>query len=1077
MKKHLLLMSALACFAVSNTQAQTFTEWQDMSVNAVNTLPKHTTFFGYENEQVAWKGDITQSDNFLSLHGNWRFNWVENADQRPTDFFRSDFNDSQWKDFPVPGIWEVNGYGDPVYVNVGFAWRGHFDMPGKDYYQEGKWMMPVPVKDNHVGSYRRKVNIPDSWDGRQVIAHFGSATSCIYLWVNGQFVGYSEDSKVAAEFDITPYLNKGENLIAFQVFRWCDGSWCEDQDFWRLSGVARDTYLYTRDKEVHLDDLRLTPDLVNNYQDGTLRVNALMTGRANLALELYDADGNLVASGKIDSWKETAPRQGGITLTVANPKKWTAETPYLYTLLAKTQPAPAAKAKVKKGKKKANANNTSTNLSPTSLTYTQKVGFRKVELKNAQLLVNGQPIYIKGADRHEMDPDGGYVVSRERMIQDITIMKQFNINAVRTCHYPDDPVWYELCDQYGIYLCAEANQESHGFGYHKDKALSYTPLFSKQILERNQHNVQAHFNHPSIIMWSMGNETIDGPNFTAANKWIKGYDPSRPVHWERAQGGDNSDIQCPMYSSQEWCAKYADNPESTKPLILCEYSHAMGNSSGGFKEYWDAVRKYPKFQGGFIWDYVDQALHRHPSPNAQHPLSITLHPSSFIEYTYGGDYNDYDASDNNFNCNGLISPDRVPNPQMYEVGYFYQNIWAEPVDLWNGKISVRNENFFRDLSNVKMVWTLLADGEEVQTGEFSTLDIAPQQTREFTIPFKKNVAGELFLNIDFRLKEAEPLMEKNQIVAYRQILLPMQTTNNSMDDRAVSKVKAKKSKTGLELANRDVYLSFDQQTGFINQYLIGGKSILGDGGTMKPNFWRAVTDNDMGAGINKEYKIWENPAMNLTALRLEKKAGRVVAEYNMPDVQATLTLTYQLKTNGQLEVTSHLTPVTSQLSEIPPMFRFGLVVQLPYDMDKSLFYGRGPIESYCDRKESQRIGIYSQTADEQFYPYIRPQETGTKADMRWWQQTDGEGFGLKVTSDAPFYASALHYDVETLNDGDDKEQRHPEQMDRSRYTNLFLDGEHAGVGGVDSWSRSARALPQYQVKYGEKTFTVVFSPR
>ena len=376
-----------------------------------------------------------------------------------------------------------------------------------------------------------------------------------------------------------------------------------------------------------------------------------------------------------------------------------------------------------------------------------------------------------------------------------------------------------------------------------------------------------------------------------------------------------------------------------------------------------------------------------------------------------------------------------------------------------------------------MVWTLLADGEEVQTGEFSTLDIAPQQTREFTIPFKKNVAGELFLNIDFRLKEAEPLMEKNQIVAYRQILLPMQTTNNNIDDRAVSKVKAKKSKTGLELANRDVYLSFDQQTGFINQYLIGGKSILGDGGTMKPNFWRAVTDNDMGAGINKEYKIWENPAMNLTALRLEKKAGRVVAEYNMPDVQATLTLTYQLKTNGQLEVTSHLTPLASNLSDIPPMFRFGLVMQLPYTMDKSLFYGRGPIESYCDRKESQRIGIYSQTADEQFYPYIRPQETGTKADMRWWQQTDGEGFGLKVTSDAPFYASALHYDVETLNDGDDKEQRHPEQMDRSRYTNLFLDGEHAGVGGVDSWSRSARALPQYQVKYGEKTFTVVFSPR
>lgn len=1075
MKKHLFLLSALGWLTIGSMQAQTFTEWQDMSVNAVNTLPKHATFFGYENDQKALKGDMTKSENFLSLHGNWRFNWVENADQRPTDFFRTDFNDANWKPFPVPGIWEVNGYGDPVYVNVGFAWRGHFDMPGKDYYQEGKWTMPVPVKDNHVGSYRRTVNIPDSWDGKQVIAHFGSVTSCIYLWVNGQYVGYSEDSKVATEFDITPYLNKGANLIAFQIFRWCDGSWCEDQDFWRLSGVARDTYLYSRDKNAHLDDLRLTPDLVNNYQDGTLKVNALMTGRANLSLELFDADGNLVTSGTINAWNETAPKQGGITLNVANPKKWTAETPYLYTLVAKTLEAPAPKAKGKqKGKKGKVSTSNPTPFSPQIIT--QKVGFRKVELKNAQLLVNGQPVYIKGADRHEMDPDGGYVVSRERMIQDLQIMKRFNINAVRTCHYPDDPIWYELCDQYGIYLCAEANQESHGFGYEQNKALSYTPLFSKQILERNQHNVQAHFNHPSIIMWSLGNETIDGPNFAVANKWIKGYDPSRPVHWERAQGGDNSDIQCPMYSSQEWCAQYAANPESTKPLILCEYSHAMGNSSGGFKEYWDAVRKYPKFQGGFIWDFVDQALHRHPNPSNPTPLTPHLSPLTPIEYTYGGDYNDYDASDNNFNCNGLISPDRVPNPQMYEVGYFYQNIWAEPVDLWNGKISVRNENFFRDLSNVKMVWTLMADGKEVQTGEFSTLDIAPQQTREFTIPFKKSVAGELFLNIDFRLKEAEPLMEKNQIVAYRQIQLPQTTSVVEEPVATKGKVKAKKDKEVFTLANQDVQVCFDAQTGWLTRYTVKGKSMLADEGTLKPNFWRAVTDNDMGANINKEYKIWENPAMNLTSLRLEKKLGSVVAVYDMPDVKAQLTLTYQLKANGQLEVTSHLVPLAADFSEIPPMFRFGLLLQLPYTMDKSQFYGRGPIESYCDRKESQRVGIYSQTADEQFFPYIRPQETGTKADMRWWKQTDNTGFGLKVTSDTPFYASALHYDIEMLNDGDDKEQRHPEQMGRSKFTNLFLDGEHAGVGGVDSWSNKARALPQYQVKYGEKTFTVIFSP-
>ena len=1063
-------MGALSLLTAAVVQAQTFTEWRDMSVNAVNTLPKHTTFFSFENEQKALAGDKEQSANFLSLHGDWKFLWVEHADQRPTDFFRTDFDDTAWKTFPVPGIWEVNGYGDPVYVNIGFAWRGHFDMPAKDYYQEGKWEMPVPVKDNHVGSYRRIVSIPETWDGKQVVAHFGSVTSCVYLWVNGRFVGYSEDSKVAAEFDITPYLVKGENLIAFQVMRWCDGSWCEDQDFWRLSGVARDTYLYARDRETHLDDLRLTAGLTPDYQDGTLSVEALMTGKGCLMLELLDADGHIAATAQIDKWTGTAPRKGNVVMQVANPQKWSAEIPYLYTLKAKVMAEPSSAQQKGKTKKRSAGAKAVRQLVEVAST-TQRVGFRSVEIKDGQLLVNGQAVYIKGADRHEMDPDGGYVVSRERMIQDLTIMKQFNINAVRTCHYPDDPLWYDLCDQYGIYLCAEANQESHGFGYNSEKALSYTPLFSRQILERNQHNVMTHFNHPSIIMWSMGNETIDGPNFTATNKWIKGCDPSRPVHWERAQGGDNSDIQCPMYSTQEWCAKYASNPKSTKPLILCEYSHAMGNSSGGFKEYWDAVRKYPKFQGGFIWDFVDQALHRYPSSESQHP-------SSFVEYTYGGDYNNYDPSDNNFNCNGLVSPDRVPNPQMYEVGYFYQNIWAEPVDLWNGKISVRNENFFRDLSNVKMVWTLVADGKEVQTGEFATLDIGPQQTRELTIPYRKSCPGELFLNIDFRLKEAEPLMAKNQMVAYRQIQLPIHQVEE-VKALPKGKVKVRRDKASLTLSAQGVEATFDAATGLLNHYQAGGRDLLGEGGTLKPNFWRAVTDNDMGAGINKEYKVWRNPALMLTALRADKKQGCVVATYDMPDVKATLTLTYQLRTDGSLKVDAHFAPDASLQdadSPVPPMFRFGMVMQLPYGMDKSEFYGRGPVESYCDRKESQRIGLYTQTADEQFYPYIRPQETGTKADMRWWQQTDADGFGLKVTADKAFYASALHYDVETLDDGEAKEQRHPEQMKRSAYTNLYLDGEHAGVGGIDSWGYDARALPQYQVKYEKKTFSFILSP-
>ena len=519
-----LLALALAQGALADN-VPTFTEWHDMQVNDINRFPIHTSFFAYGNPEEAMAGDMKASGNYLSLEGMWKFLGVENADQRPTNFFAEDFDDRGWRRMPVPGMWELNGFGDPIYVNIGFAWRGHFQNNPPE----------VPVKDNRVGSYRRVVNIPDNWQGKQVVAHFGSVTSNMYLWVNGQFVGYSEDSKVAAEFDITPYLRKGDNLIAFQTFRWCDGSYCEDQDFWRLSGVARDSYLFARDKAVHIDDIRVTPDLDATYTDGSLKVDVSFTGKCNLTFQLFDAEGNAVLEQGVQNLKGNSAQ---VTLNVKNPRKWTAETPYLYTLMVcPTTP---------------NARFTPYEAIPV------RVGFRKVEIRNSQFLVNGQPIYIKGADRHEMDPDGGYVVSRERMIQDIKIMKQFNINAVRTCHYPDDPVWYDLCDEYGIYLCAEANQESHGFGY-RDDSEAKKPQFALQILQRNQHNVGVNFNHPSVVIWSMGNETVDGPNFTAAYKWIKSQDLSRPVHWEQAHKGDNTDIMCPMYASQEWCERYAQS--------------------------------------------------------------------------------------------------------------------------------------------------------------------------------------------------------------------------------------------------------------------------------------------------------------------------------------------------------------------------------------------------------------------------------------------------------------------------------------------------------------------------------------
>lgn len=1011
----------------------TMTEWHDMEVNSVNRYNLHTNFFAYESVDAALRGNAKSSANYVSLDGTWKFNWVADADKRPTDCFGKGFDDSKWGTMPVPGIWEMNGYGDPEYVNMGFAWRGHFD--GQPPH--------VPVKDNHVGTYRRTINIPSEWKGRQVIARFGSVTSNMYLYVNGKYVGYSEDSKVAAEFDITKYVVPGENLIAFQVFRWCDGSWCEDQDFWRLSGVARSCYLYSKNPDAQIENIRITPDLDNQYRNGVLKVDLNVKGKVNVKINLLDKNGKTVSSTTINN-----PGKATLKLNIENPKKWSAETPYLYTLLATI----SSKGKVIEA-------------------IPQKVGFRKIEIKDSQVLINGKRLLVKGADRHEIDPDLGYVQTHERMIQDLKLMKRFNINAVRTCHYPNCPEWYDLCDEYGIYVCAEANQESHGFGYHKG-APAESQLFAKQIMERNQHNVEMYFNHPSVIFWSLGNETIDSQNFIDAYNWIKSQDQSRPVQYEQARKKAHTDIVCPMYATQEWCRNYSESskPEDQRPLIQCEYSHMMGNSGGGFKEYWDLVRKYPKFQGGFIWDFVDQGLR-----------SKDKNGVSF--YAYGGDYNDYDPSDNNFNCNGLIGPDRIPNPHAYEVGYYYQSVWAEADDLSLGKVKVYNENAFKDLSNYCLAWSIIENGVEIQNGTEADLNIKPQETKTLTLPYDltkiSDPDAEVMLNIEFRLKKAEPLMQAGQIVAYRQLVINShydETAESVPADIVNAKAKAKANKKTQEITvtSDALDLAFDMTTGFIKRYNVNGKAILGESGTLKPNFWHAVTDNDMGANLQKDYKVWHNPTMNLTSITVEKGTSNVIAVYDMPDVKATLTMKYDIDKNGTMQVTEQMT--TDKTAKVSNMFRFGVVMQLPYGMDKSTFYGRGPIENYADRKLSQNIGIYEQTADEQFYPYIRPQESGLKSDVRWWLQADNAGFGFKVSSDVLFSASALHYDTDTLDEGDEKDQRHSTQMPKSKYTNLFIDRAHTGVGGINSWNKDAVALPQYRVAYGDKSFSFVITP-
>ena len=1022
MKKHIL--TSLLTMMTLSMGAQSFQEWKDPKVNAVNRAPMHTNYFAYESDNAAQKGIKENSANFMTLNGTWKFNWVKDADSRPTDFWKIGFNDKGWNNIPVPGVWELHGYGDPIYVNIGYAWRNQFK--NNPPY--------VPNEENHVGSYRREITVPASWKGKDIIAHFGSVISNMYLWVNGKYVGYSEDSKLEAEFNLTPYLKPGQkNLIAFQVFRWCDGTYLEDQDFFRYSGVGRDCYLYARDKK-RIEDIRVTPDLDANYQNGSLNVTLNLKGSGKVNLILEDASGKEVAT--------TQATKGTATLEVENPHKWTAETPYLYTLYA--------------------------SLEGSNEVIPIKVGFRKVELKNAQVLVNGQPILFKGANRHELDPDGGYVISKERMIQDIQVMKQFNLNAVRTCHYPDNNLWYELCDQYGIYVVAEANIESHGMGY-GEKTLAKRDDYTLAHLERNQRNVQRSFNHPSVLIWSLGNEAGYGPNFEKAYDWIKQEDPSRLVQYEQAGKTGKTDIYCPMYLGYDRCEEYNKDEQYQKPLIQCEYAHAMGNSEGGFKEYWDIIRKYPKYQGGFIWDFVDQSV-RWTGKNGK------------MIYAYGGDFNRFDASDVNFCDNGLISPDRVPNPHMYEVGYFYQNIWTSPVDIKNGEISIFNEYFFRDLSAYYLEWQVLKGGEIMRSGRVEDLNVGPQQTIKIKLPIGKTCqCSEWLLNVAYKLKNTEGLLPAGHTVAKQQLILnpykapSMELKNQAKSNWEVVEPTLKENDERYLIVDGENFrIEFDKQNGYLSKYQVNGLDMMKEGSYLKPNFWRAPTDNDFGAYLQRRYAVWKNPTIKLVSLqqRIADQQAIIEAAYELPEVSAKLNLTYVINNEGTIKVTQKMTADKS--AKVANMFRFGMQMQMPRSFDQVEYYGRGPVENYIDRKGNADLGIYRQSVAEQFYSYIRPQETGTKSDLRWWKTLNISGHGIQIVAAEPFSASALHYTIESLDEGTHKQQGHSPEVEEANLTNFCFDLIQAGLGCEDSWGRIAR--PEYQVPYGDYEFTFILKP-
>lgn len=1027
MKRLFVILALCSCFATAS--AQSFNEWKDPGINEVNRAPMHTNYFAFSSTETASVPEA--SVNYLTLHGNWKFLWVKNADQRPADFWRQTFDDRSWGTMKVPGLWELNGFGDPIYVNNGYAWRNQFVSNPPE----------VPVAENHVGSYRREIEIPASWTGKDVIMHIGSATSCIYVWVNGKFVGYSEDSKLEAEFDITRYIVPGrKNLVAMQIFRWCDGTYLEDQDFFRYSGIARESYLYARAR-ARVEDIRVIPDLDADYNDGTLDVELTFKGKAGSAdVELLDMTGKSIASATV-----MCPAKGGkasTTLNVSSPAKWTAETPYLYTV----------------------------RVTSSGETMTVSTGFRKIEFRNAQILVNGQPVLIKGANRHELDPDGGYVISKERMIQDIRIMKQFNINAVRTCHYPDDNFWYDLCDKYGIYMVAETNIESHGMGY-GELTLAKNAGYALAHMERNQRNVQRNFNHPSIIFWSLGNEAGYGGNFEAAYDWVKNEDPHRAVQYEQARANGKTDVYCPMYAGYEHCRKYAENPESVKPLIQCEYAHAMGNSEGGFAEYWELFRKYDKLQGGFIWDFVDQSI-RWTGKDGR------------MIYAYGGDFNRYDGSDNNFCDNGLVSPDRVPNPHMYEVGYYYQDIWTELKDAASGKISIYNENFFRDLSAYRLVWEVVCDGIAVRSGIVDRLDVQPRGTSVINLPIGNICSGsECFLNVRYELKEREGLLEAGHVAARQQFAFneyehhDISIANRGFAGSAPAEPKLISNDENYFIVEGDDFtFEVSKWSGFISRYCVNGVELLKDGTEVTPNFWRAPTDNDFGANLQMKYRAWNNPVITLDREKgisagIHDGIVTITSHVNIRNI-ADMTLTYEINNAGEVKVTEKMT--ADPLKNVSDMFRYGMQIVMPKSFDRVEYYGRGPGENYSDRKDNAFIGIYSQSVSEQFYPYIRPQENGTRSDIRWWRVMDASGNGIQFTSSRPFSASALHYSVASLDEGMYKANGHSQDIDEQDLTNVCIDYAQMGLGCVTSWG--TLPLDKYMLHYGDYEFVYLMTP-
>jgi len=1027
---HLLLAGFI--FACKPAVQNPIDEITQIGITSVNTQKPHCTMLPYSDVASAIQDDPEKSPYFLSLNGTWKFKWVPKPEERPAGFYRQNYNTRQWDNIEVPSDWQMKGYDYPIYVNIRYPW----DEP---YPQ-------IPLNYNPVGSYSRYFNLPEKWEGREIILHFGGVNSAFYVWINGSYVGYSEDSKTASEFNITNLLKSGKNSIAVQVFRWCDGSYLEDQDFFRLSGIERDVYLYAIPR-LHISDFFVRSDLDDQYKNGLYTVTCTVVNADTLQPAQGEVELTLVGSelkamaGPLRQAIQLAPGEEKpfqFSAEIEDPLRWTAETPNLYhTVLSVISP----------DKKVLE-------------TVSAQTGFRRVEIKNGVLLVNGKRIILKGVNRHEHDPLTGHVISQASMINDIRLMKGLNINAVRTCHYPNDPMWYKLCDQYGLYLIGEANIESHGIGYDPDKTLANKPEWLQAHMERTIRMVERDKNHPSVIIWSLGNEAGNGSNFMATYRWIKDFDNTRPVQYERAGLEANTDIYCPMYSPIESIEHYAKKKQD-RPLIMCEYMHAMGNSEGNFKDYWDVIEKYDQLQGGFIWDWVDQGIQCTTDEGVNY-------------FGYGGDFGpDTVPSDRNFCCNGLVQPDRRLNPHAREVQKVYQYIKTKSVNAANGIIEVQNRYGFLDLSLFKLNWNITADGIEVAAGAIDIPPVKPGGSYPVNIAFpayEKIPGAEYFLNIYYTINHADNLLEKDQEVAWEQFSISGYGAKNQVGLSSMPDLVFAETRETINIQGGDVEVEFSKQTGLMTSLKFRNTETIVK--SPEPDFWRIPTDNDFGNGMPRRCAIWKDAGQNrtlksITAKVIDPKQIKVLSAFNLEDVRAEFSMEYTIRGSGDIRITNTFIPAVDTLPEIP---RMGMHLQLPESFEQVSWFGRGPLENYEDRKYAAHVGLYSSDVESLNYAYIRPQETGYRTDVRWLAVDNGKGLGLLVTGNPLFCFSASHFSRDDFENGFEKEQKHTTDIKKNPWTSLNIDYKQMGVGGDNSWG--ALPHPQYMLPARRYSYTV-----